>query len=120
MSYSDRPWVAMVPGYAEGGGLAVIFNVYTRPDGAYLLVPDCMLTPLEAEATHGPLTFCETIDSDRYPVPALWERVMDEIDQMSFAVLQATVGRQMLDLDCKDRQDRPAGLDTGIAGPQFA
>ena len=82
------------------------FNVYTRPDGAFLLVPDCMTASREAEALHGPLAFCDTIDSDEYPVPALWDRVAAEIDQLSFAVLQPAVGRQMLGIDCQDHRAR--------------
>jgi len=79
----------------------VIFTVYTRPDGAYLLIPDCLRVPPTAEAAHGPLEYCDTVDSDQHAMPALWERVMAEVDQMSFAILQAAVGRQMLGLDCK-------------------
>ena len=95
----------------------MIFTVYTRPDGAYLLIPDCLHVPRAAEVAHGPLQYCETVDSEEHAMPALWERVMAEVDQMSFAILQAAVGRQMLGLDCEISRLR---ADPGFAGAQPA
>jgi len=95
----------------------VIFTVYTRPDGAYLLIPDCLHVPRAAEVAHGPLQYCETVDSEEHAMPALWERVMAEVDQMSFAILQAAVGRQMLGLDCEASGSIP--IPAG-GGPQPA
>lgn len=77
------------------------FTVYSRPDGAYVLVPDCMLASQEAHSIHGPLTFCDSLDSEAYPMPAIWETVMSEVDQRSFAVLHPLIGQQLLGLDCE-------------------
>ena len=96
----------------------MIFSVYTRPDGAYVLVPDCLRVPRSAEALHGPLEYCDSIDSEAHPLPALWERVLDEIDQMSYAVLQAAIGRQMLGLDC-ETDSRPPATASGAPQPAW-
>ena len=96
----------------------MIFTVYTRPDGAYLLIPDCLHVPRSAEAEHGPLEYCETVDSEQHALPALWERVIAEVDQMSFAILQAAVGRQMLGLDCKANDVIPVP-EGGAAQPAW-
>jgi hypothetical protein len=79
----------------------LIFNIYTRPDGAFLLVPECMEASRAAEVQHGPLHFCGTINSSEHPVPALWNRVLSETDDHSFAVLQESVGKQLLDIRCR-------------------
>jgi hypothetical protein len=46
------------------------------------------------------LTFCETINVNDHPHPAVWERVNAEIDRHSFAVLQATVAERFLTPHC--------------------
>lgn len=75
------------------------FTVYTRRDGAYVFVPECMVPPLEAEGTHGRMTVSYVVESDDYPVASLWETILWDIDKFSFAVLQNAVARQLLKLD---------------------
>jgi hypothetical protein len=76
------------------------YDIYTRRDGSFLVLPGVRATNREVEALHGPLQFCETVDAAAHPLPGLWERVDAEIEQHAFAVLQAVVGRQLLDLHC--------------------
>ena len=71
----------------------MIFGVYTRPDGAYLLVPDCMKASAEAETLHGPLKFLELMDWPEEPLPDVWKTMMTELDGHSFVVLQDAVAR---------------------------
>lgn len=66
----------------------MIFGIYTRPDGAYLLVPECMKASAEAQRLHGPLKFLEMMDWTEEPVPDIWKTVMGELDIHSFVVLQ--------------------------------
>ena len=84
----------------------MIFNVYTRLDGAYVLVPECMTASLEAQRLHGPLEYCDRLDSDEHPFPGLWELVVRETDEHSFAVLQEPIGKQLLGIDCPN-EDAP-------------
>lgn len=90
------------PGRIHTEGSDVKFTVYLRPDDAYVFVPDCMVASREAERLHGPLIYCETIDTSDYPVPGIWETVMDEVDRQSFAVLHSVIGRRLLGLDCQE------------------
>ena len=78
------------------------FAIYTRPDGAYVLVPDQMPPSTDAQNGTGPLTFCETVNVKDHPHPAVWERVKAEIDRHSFAVLQAAVAERFLSPHCGD------------------
>lgn len=78
----------------------MIFSVYTRSDGACLLVPECMTAPHAAESRYGPLKYRARIDSGDFPVPAIWDRVSAEIDDHFYAVLQAAVGHHLLGIDC--------------------
>jgi hypothetical protein len=65
----------------------MIFGIYARPDGAYLLVPECMTASAEAERLHGPLKFVEMMDWCEEPVPDIWKTVIGELDAHSFVVL---------------------------------
>ena len=76
------------------------YDIYTRRDGSFLVLPTAQDTTRELQAIHGPLQFCETIDAAAHPMAGLWTRVDAEIEQHAFAVLQTAVGRQLLDLHC--------------------
>ena len=78
--------------------------IYTRPDGAYVLVPNHVTPSLDAQNGTGPLTFCETIDVSEHPHPAVWERVNAEIDRHSYAVLQAALAERFLAPHCGDHR----------------
>ena len=75
-------------------------TIYTRPDGAYVLVPDSIEAIREAEARHGPLVHCERIDSEDFPIASIWNRVFSEIDDHLFAVVQPAIGRHLLGVEC--------------------
>jgi hypothetical protein len=78
-------------------------NVYTAGDGRYVLVPECMKASLEARRLHGPLEFCVRIHSADYPYPELWRRVQAEIDDHMFAILDLSVGKWLMELECTPR-----------------
>jgi hypothetical protein len=80
--------------------------IYTRADGAYVLVPDHMTPSADAQNGTGPLTFCETINASEHPHPAVWERVNAEIDRHSYAVLQASVAERFLAPHCGGHRAR--------------
>lgn len=80
----------------------MIFGIYTRPDGAYLLVPECMKASAEAERIHGQLKFLEMLDWSEEPNPAIWKAVMAELDEHSFVVLQDAVDTYLLESDASD------------------
>jgi hypothetical protein len=84
----------------------MLFAIYTRPDGAYVLVPDHVPPSVDAQNGTGPLTFCETINVNDHPHPAVWERVNAEIDRHSFAVLHATVAERFLSPHCGEARAR--------------
>ena len=77
----------------------MIFGIYTRPDGAYLLVPACMKASAEAERIHGPLKFLEMMDWSEEPVPDIWKTVMAELDEHSFVVLRDAATQCLLEPD---------------------
>ena len=77
------------------------FDVYTRPDGAYVLVPDCLQASREAQRLHGPLTFCDTVDTEHAALPRpFWEQLIAEIDTRSYAVVPMQTGQRLLGIDC--------------------
>ena len=78
------------------------FDVYTREDGAYVLIPEGTNAFAESQSVHGPLTFCEAIVPHDYPFPAIWQTVFAELERHSHAVLPEAIGRRLMGLDCKD------------------
>lgn len=77
----------------------MIFGIYTRPDGAYLLVHACMQASAEAQRLHGPLKFLEMMDWTEEPAPQIWKSVMDELDRHSFVVLQDAAAQSLLEAE---------------------
>lgn len=74
---------------------AMIFKAYTRPDGAYVLVPDCLVASREAHRRHGPLGFVGHLDGrDGLEDPA-WRRILADIDQQSYAVVRRATGERL-------------------------
>jgi hypothetical protein len=72
------------------------FSIYASPKGAYVVVEDCMTPALEAERLYGPLTLCDRIRPGDFRIPGLWNAVGSQIDDQLFAVLEESVGRQLL------------------------
>ena len=74
------------------------FKAYRRPDGAYVLVPDCLVASRDAQARHGPLVLVGRFDA---PCPAedpIWNRVLGDLDRQSYAVVRRDTGEQLLRL----------------------
>ena len=69
----------------------MIFRAYARRDGALVLVPDCLVASRDAEARHGPLVFMGRIDHERLPDPAIWDRVLADVDRQSYAVVRSAM-----------------------------
>lgn len=74
----------------------MVFKAYARRDGALVLVPDCLVASREAEARHGPLVFIGRIDDERHPDPAIWSRVLKDIDRQSYAVVRSSARRMLM------------------------
>lgn len=72
------------------------FKAYRRPDGAYVLVPDCLLASRDAQARHGPLTLIARFDVDCSADDAVWHRVLADIDRQSYAVVRRETGEQLV------------------------
>lgn len=83
----------------------MVFTGYLRNDGAFVLVPDCLVASRDAHARHGPLRFAGHFESNSQPDPVLWERVMADVDRQSYAVVRKETGRG---LDCLERMQRSA------------
>lgn len=80
------------------------FGIYTRPDGAHVLVPDCMQASVEAERLHGPLEFLELMNwCEEFP-PDIWKTVMAELDEHSFVVLQDAAAKYLLETEASFRR----------------
>jgi hypothetical protein len=77
----------------------MIFKGYRRSDGALVLVPDCLVASRDAERRHGPLTLLGHFDSDSQPDPAIWNRVLADIDRQSYAVVRQETGRSLVRID---------------------
>jgi hypothetical protein len=71
------------------------FVVYERANRSYLLVPACLAG---VEYMHGPLSYCDTIDTDMYPLPELWAAVTAEVNVYSYAAMPEVMGRELLAL----------------------
>ncbi|HJW47041.1 MAG TPA: hypothetical protein VJ484_11205 [Lysobacter sp.] len=71
------------------------FVVYVRTNRSYLLVPDSLAG---VEYIHGRLSYCDTIDTDMYPLPELWAAVTAEVDAYSYAAMPEMMGRELLSL----------------------
>lgn len=74
------------------------FKAYQRPDGAYVLVPDCLLASRDAHARHGPLTLVARFDVECASDEAVWRRVLDDIDRQSYAVVRRETGGELLSM----------------------
>jgi hypothetical protein len=85
----------------------VKFDIYTRTDGAYVLIPEGSAVLREIESLYGELTFCETIDERDYPIAAIWQTVHGALERTSHAVLAEAIGRRLLGLDCEDDAVEP-------------
>lgn len=82
------------------------FKAYRRPDGAVLLVPDCMLASRDAHRRHGPLVPLGRVDADPQRDDALWRRVLADVDRQSYAVIRRGMPLELLD-------DPPLSLHAG-------
>jgi hypothetical protein len=69
------------------------FAVYVKSNGSYVLIP---VSLAGAEYIHGPLQYCDTIDSDAYPLPTLWAAVMTAVNLQMCAEVQDVIGRDIL------------------------
>lgn len=75
----------------------MIFKAYSRPDGAIVLVPECMVASKEAEVRHGPLAYAGIVDSSCVPDRAVWRRVLADIDRQSYAVVRNSLASMVTD-----------------------
>ena len=60
--------------------------VYASGEGPFLIIPDCFLPPLAAQATYGPLSVCGRISHSEGGAK-LWCKFGGEIEEHSFAVV---------------------------------
>lgn len=74
------------------------FRAYRRPDGAYVLVPDCLVASREAQARHGPLELAARFDAPCPPDDPVWHRVLSDLDRQSYSVVRRSTGGQLLRL----------------------
>jgi hypothetical protein len=72
------------------------FKAYRRPDGAYVLVPDCLVASRDAQARHGPLVLVARFDAPCPPDDPVWNRVLSDMDRQSYAVVRRDTGDQLL------------------------
>ena len=74
------------------------FKAYRRPDGAYVLVPDCFVASRDAQARHGPLVLVARFDAPCPPEEPIWHRVLSDLDRQSYAVVRRETGEQLLQI----------------------
>lgn len=74
----------------------MVFSAYRRGDGAFVLVPDCLIASREANATHGPLIFVAAFESGCDADETIWQRVMADIDRQSYAVVRRQTGERYM------------------------
>lgn len=74
------------------------FKAYRRPDGAYMLVPDCLIASRAAQARHGPLVLIARFAMDCPPDDPIWQRVLADIDQQSYALVRRETGELLISL----------------------
>ncbi|HZX79370.1 MAG TPA: hypothetical protein VFE72_00245 [Lysobacter sp.] len=72
------------------------FKAYRRPDGAYVLVPDCLVASRDAQARHGPLVLVARFDAACPPDDPVWQRVLADIDHQSYAVVRRDTGEYLI------------------------
>lgn len=72
------------------------FRAYRRPDGAYVLVPNCLVASRDAEVRHGPLALVATFSVDCAVDDPVWHRVLGDIDRQSYAVVRRETGEKLL------------------------
>lgn len=74
----------------------MIFKAYARRDGAFVLVPDCLIASRDAELRHGPLVYVGHVDASRHEEPAVWNRVLADIDRQSYAVVRSSISQLLI------------------------
>ncbi|HEY4582685.1 MAG TPA: hypothetical protein VIG88_07470 [Lysobacter sp.] len=72
------------------------FKAYRRPDGAYVLVPDCLVASRDAQARHGPLQLVARFDADCPADDPVWRRILADIDRQSYAVVRRDTGDRLI------------------------
>lgn len=72
------------------------FTAYRRADGAWLLVPDCLVPSREAEARHGPLVLVARFDAECPAGDSAWQRVLDDIDAQAYALVRRETGEYLV------------------------
>ncbi|TZF89804.1 hypothetical protein [Cognatilysobacter lacus] len=72
------------------------FKAYRRPDGAYVLVPDCFVASRDAQARHGPLVLVARFDAACPPDDPVWQRVLADLDRQSYAVVRRDTGDRLV------------------------
>lgn len=72
------------------------FKAYRRPDGAYVLVPDCLVASRDAQARHGPLVLVARFEASCAPDDPVWRRVLADIDRQSYAVVRHDTGEYLI------------------------
>lgn len=74
----------------------MIFKAYLRRDGAFVLVPDCLVASREAELRHGPLRYVGHVDASRHEEPQVWDRVLADIDHQSYSVVRSSIAPSLV------------------------
>lgn len=72
------------------------FTAYRRADGAFVLVPDCLVASREAQIHHGPLTLVGRVAADGPPDDPAWRRILRDIDHHTYAVVRSQTGEALV------------------------
>ncbi len=74
--------------------------VYRRPDGTYLLMLDDSAVSKHVEEMHGPLVLCTQVRSQDLEDDWLRNRVLSDISNHSYSMINETIARQFVSLEC--------------------
>lgn len=88
----------------------MVLVVYRRKDGTYLLMPTDSLARKHVREMHAPLVLCTHVTLDDLEDNALRERVLADISDHSYSMINETIARHFVGLTC-DPVHEPTGRD---------
>lgn len=80
----------------------MILTVYKRSDGAYMLIPSGSRAFMQIDEMHGPLILCTHITENDLESQLLSEKVLADIEQHSYSMINEVIGKYFIGLTCDE------------------
>ncbi len=83
----------------------MILVVYKRPDGDFVAMPYDSPARMHLSATYGRLVLCTHVTVDELEEEAVREKVVADIANHSYSIIDQAIARRLVSLTCDSVQD---------------